>query len=142
MRLLALGTLLAAIVVGGCTLSTTATPVPSRATPVADVPLRAKVVWDGSYQRDIQPIFNAYCVQCHRPGRAENGLRLDTYEGTMKGTQFGAVVVPGSATRSTLVAVIQGTASLEIRMPHEERQLSPNRIQNVVLWIEAGAPKD
>ncbi|MCL4535595.1 MAG: c-type cytochrome [Bacteroidetes bacterium] len=104
--------------------------------------MRAKLVWDGSYVRDIQPILDQYCVQCHGPGNPANGLRLDTYEGVMKGTQFGPVVIPGSPGSSTLVAVIKGTAAPEIRMPHQGRQLSPNRIENITLWIEAGAKKD
>ncbi len=107
-----------------------------------DAPLRARLAWDGSYSADIQPIFSQYCVQCHGPDNPANALRLDSYEGVLKGTQFGPVVVPGSPSSSTLVAVIQGTAAPEIRMPHQGRQLSPARIQNITLWIEAGAKKD
>lgn len=105
----------------------------------ADVPLRAKTVWNGDYLQDIQPIFDEYCIQCHGPNKAENGLRLDSYQGVMKGTQYGPVVVPGFPGASTLVSVIQGTAAPEITMPHKDRRLSPNRIHNVVLWIEDGA---
>ncbi len=112
------------------------------ATAAPDVPLRAKLIWDGHYTQDIQPIFNQYCVQCHGPDNPANGLRLDSYDGVMKGTQFGPVVVPGSPSSSTLVAVIQGTAAPQIRMPHQGRQLSPNRIQDITLWIEAGAKND
>lgn len=124
----------------GCqSIASQATPTDSSS---VDVPVRAKLVWDGSYVRDIQPILDQYCVQCHGPGNPANGLRLDTYEGVMKGTQFGPVVIPGSPGSSTLVAVIKGTAAPEIRMPHQGRQLSPNRIENITLWIEAGAKKD
>ena len=104
-----------------------------------DVPLAAKTVWAGSYGHDIQPIFDQYCVSCHGPTRAENRLRLDSYQNAMKGTQFGPVITPGSPTQSTLVSVITGTADPKIRMPHEGQRLTRNRIQNVVLWIEAGA---
>lgn len=120
-----------------------AVPVSSAASPKpADVPLRGELRWTGSYAQDIQPTFNAYCVPCHGPTKAENGLRLDTYEGVMKGTRYGAVVTPGSATSSTLVWVIQGLAAEKIRMPHEGAKLTPNRIQNIILWIDAGAKKD
>jgi len=109
--------------------------------PEADVPLAARTVWAGTYDRDIQPIFDQYCVGCHGPSRAENGLRLDSYEHTLTGTQYGPVIIPGSPETSTLMAVIQGRADSKISMPHEGRRLTPNRIQNIQLWIAAGAPE-
>ena len=122
----------------------TACATPSAATPTLppDVPLRSQLVWRGSYAQDIQPVFQEACVECHGPARAENGLRLDTYEGVMKGTQYGAVVKPGSAAASTLAYVIQGTAPQQVRMPHQGVRLSPNRIQNIILWIDAGVPRE
>ncbi len=124
------------------TLGTTAGQA-GRAKPTpTEVSILGELTWTGSYARDIQPIFDEYCVHCHGATLAENGLRLDTYEGVMQGTRGGAVVQPGLASGSTLVWVIQGLAAAEIRMPHTERPLSPNRIQNIVLWIDAGAPED
>lgn len=105
-------------------------------------PAAAKVVWNGSYARNVQPIFDQHCVSCHGPSRAENGLRLDSYDGVMKGTQFGAVVVPGSPTTSALESVVIGTASTAIRMPHGGQRLGDVEAQNITLWIQAGAPRD
>ncbi len=127
----------------GCVGSNPGSPASSPAqSPDADVPLAARTVWAGSYARDIQPIFDQYCVSCHGASLAENGLRLDSYDGTVRGTQHGPVVVPGSPGTSTIAMVIQGNADPRIRMPHEGRRLSKNRIQNTLLWIEAGAPND
>ncbi|HLC06311.1 MAG TPA: c-type cytochrome [Anaerolineales bacterium] len=109
------------------------------ATPT-EVAVHGQLTWTGSYARDIQPIFDAYCVRCHGAEVAENGLRLDSYQGAMQGTRSGAVISPGSASSSTLVWVIQGLAAPQISMPHAERPLSPNRIQNIVLWIDARTP--
>jgi hypothetical protein len=108
----------------------------------SDVPLAARTVWAGSYSQDIQPTFNQYCVSCHGPSVAENGLRLDSYGNVMKGTTGGQVVIPGSPATSTLMTVIQGTADPKIQMPHNARRLSPNRIENIRLWIQAGAPSN
>ncbi len=105
------------------------------------VPPAAKVVWSGSYANNIQPIFDQKCVSCHGPGRAENGLRLDSYEGVMKGTQYGPVVIPGSPTTSALESVVIGTAAPSIRMPHGGQRLTEQEVQNITLWIEAGAPR-
>ncbi len=143
MRLRAIGLVLALGlafgVLVGCAVGP-ATVAPVAPPPESDVPLAAKTVWAGTYPRDIQPVFDQYCVSCHGPARAENGLRLDNYQNVMKGTQYGPVVVPGSPAQSTLVSVITATADPKIRMPHEGQRLTRNRTQNIVLWVEAGAP--
>ena len=124
-----------AIVVSGCRVA--ATPPP---TPVPSAAPAGKLVWSGSYAKNIQPIFNQNCVSCHGPSKAENGLRLDSYADVMKGTQYGPVVVPGSPTTSALMSVINGTASASIQMPHGKQPLPSQDIQNIMLWIQAGAP--
>lgn len=131
------GTFLAAVLLaGGCGSAPAARPLTP--TPIG-APPAAKVVWNGSYARDIQPMFNEKCVGCHGPSRAENGLRLDSYDNAMKGTQFGRVIVPGSSTTSALVSVVRGTADPSIRMPHGGQRLTDQQVQNIVLWIDAGA---
>ena len=112
------------------------TPTPVRVQPAA------KLVWNGRYADNIQPIFNLRCVSCHGPNRAENGLRLDSYAGVMKGTQYGPVVTRGSPSGSTLVAVLTGSTDPSLRMPHGEQRTSEQELQNITLWIEAGAPPD
>ncbi|MBI2953155.1 MAG: hypothetical protein HYY30_02495 [Chloroflexi bacterium] len=116
-------------------------PAPSSASSSSDsdVPLRLRTVWAGSYKDDIQPIFNQYCAECHGTKRAENGLRLDTYEGVIAGTKFGPVVIAGSSGTSALLFVLDGTAASEIQMPHEARRLSRNRLANIRAWVDAGA---
>ncbi len=128
--------------VTGCVGSGSLAAGPTNLPAESDVPLAAKTVWAGTYGHDIQPVFDQYCISCHGPNRAENGLRLDSYQSAMKGTQYGPVVVPGSPSQSTLVSVIAGTADPRIRMPHEGQRLTRNRMQNIVLWIEAGAPSN
>jgi Planctomycete cytochrome C len=50
-----------------------------------------------SFSEDILPIFKGRCVSCHQAGGEgyeKSGLDLTTYEGLMKGTKFGAMVIP------------------------------------------------
>ena len=108
--------------------------------PTSVVPPAGKVTWNGDYSTNIQPIFDTYCVQCHGPQRAENGLRLDSYQEVMKGTSNGPVVVPGQPSASALVSVLRGTTDPSIRMPHGGQRVSDQALENIVLWIEAGAP--
>src|SRR3990172_232611 len=89
-------------------------PAPARPPVAGEVPLKVEARWTGNYARDIQPVFDQYCVRCHGANLAENGLRMDSYEGVMKGTQFGSVVTPGAAGASTLAYVITRTAAHKI----------------------------
>lgn len=142
-KILAVGAAYAMILLlAACTLLATPTPQPPKPPVSGEVPLRVEARWTGSYSKDIQPIFDQYCVRCHGSNVAENGLRMDSYEGVMKGTQFGPIITPGAPGASTLVYVVQGIAAEKIRMPHQEPRLTVNRIQNIIYWIESGARKD
>ncbi|MEW6415550.1 MAG: c-type cytochrome domain-containing protein [Pseudomonadota bacterium] len=95
-----------------------------------------------TYQADIKPILDKNCVSCHipgGPGYEKTGLRLDSLEALMKGTKFGAVVVPGSSVSSTLYRVVSGQADPSIRMPHGQAALSEADVSKIAAWIDQGA---
>lgn len=95
-----------------------------------------------TYQANIKPLLDAKCVSCHVPGGAgyeKSGLRLDSYDAMMKGTKFGAVVVPGSSVSSTLYRLVSGQADPSIRMPHGQAALPDADIKMVAAWIDQGA---
>jgi hypothetical protein len=49
---------------------------------------------------DILPLLKWRCAGCHQSGGEgleKSGLDLTTYEGVMKGTKFGRMVIAGSA---------------------------------------------
>ncbi len=95
-----------------------------------------------SFNRDVFPILQQHCVECHQqggPGYQKSGLDMTSYEGIMKGTKFGAIVVPGSSFTSNLSVLIEGRARPEINMPHARKPLS--RWQRLLIrrWIDRGA---
>jgi cytochrome c553 len=95
-----------------------------------------------SYQTNIKPLLDAQCVSCHVPGGEgyeKSGLRLDSYEAMMKGTKFGAVVVPGSSISSTLYRLVSGQADPSIRMPHGQSALPDAEVAMIAAWIDQGA---
>src|SRR5436309_16024315 len=61
-----------------------------------------------SFQRDIQPIFEKYCVGCHGPDLKSNGLRLDSKQPAFAGGNSGAPIKPGNATDSALFRRVAG----------------------------------
>lgn len=95
-----------------------------------------------SFALDVKPILESRCVSCHQPGREgyeASGLDLTSYEGLMAGTQHGPIVVPGDPTTSNLNVLIEGRASPELLMPHDERPLL--RYQQLIIrdWVRQGA---
>ena len=95
-----------------------------------------------TYQANIKPILDANCIECHVPGGKgfkKTGLLLDSYDGLMKGTNFGPVVVPGSSVSSTLYRLVSGKADSSIRMPHGMGSLPESDVSTIAAWIDQGA---
>jgi mono/diheme cytochrome c family protein len=95
-----------------------------------------------SFAEDVFPIFKGRCVDCHRPGGAgyaASGLDLTTYEGLMKGTKHGPMVIPGDPDSSNLIWLLDWRASPELRMPHGTKKLSTCDRTEIRRWIREGA---
>jgi hypothetical protein len=95
-----------------------------------------------SFSEDILPILQGRCVSCHQPGGAgfeKSGLDLTTYEGLMKGTKFGAMVIPRDPEGSNLMWLLDWRASPEVRMPHGKKKLSICDRNAIRAWIREGA---
>jgi mono/diheme cytochrome c family protein len=95
-----------------------------------------------SFSEDILPIFKGRCASCHQSGGAgyeKSGLDLTTYEGLMKGTRFGAMVVPRDPEGSNLMWLLDWRASPEVRMPHGKKKLSTCDRNAIRAWIREGA---
>src|SRR3954464_11876594 len=59
-----------------------------------------------TYAKDIRPLFEASCFRCHGEERHKAGLRLDSLEGALKGSEDGKVILPGKSQESPLVIAI------------------------------------
>ena len=95
-----------------------------------------------SYSQDIVPIFKGWCISCHQPGGQgykASGVDLRSYSGLMKGTKYGAVVIPGQPDSSTLIALVYGRTSPKIRMPFGHKPLPTCLRDELWSWIFQGA---
>jgi hypothetical protein len=95
-----------------------------------------------SFHEDVFPIFKGRCVDCHQPGGQgyqASGLDLTTYEGLMKGTKHGPMVIPGDPDSSNLMWLLDWRASPELRMPHGSKKLSVCDRTEIRRWISEGA---
>jgi mono/diheme cytochrome c family protein len=89
-----------------------------------------------SFARDVAPVLNRWCVACHGPEEAEADLRLDSYEGALKGGDDGPVIAPGDPTNSQLLAQIE--RRVRPPMPPKKR-LPRDPVVTIRTWIASGA---
>ena len=90
------------------------------------------------FARDIQPLFEKHCYECHGPKKQEAGLRLDQRAAALAGGDLGRDIVPGKSGESLLVAAIGGTTDEVSRMPAKGEPLSADQIALVKRWIDQG----
>jgi hypothetical protein len=95
-----------------------------------------------SFSEDVLPLLKFRCASCHQPGGEgyeQSGLDLTSYQGVMKGTKFGPMVVPGDPETSNLMRLLDWRVAPEIRMPHGKKQLSICDRDTIRTWIWEGA---
>ncbi len=85
-----------------------------------------------TYENYVGPLVTTQCGACHGD-LATAGLKLTTYEGIMKGSSNGAVIIPGDSANSLLVQV-QSTGKHFANLAVEE-------LEAIKQWIDAGAPE-
>ncbi|MGC2048282.1 MAG: c-type cytochrome domain-containing protein [Gallionella sp.] len=103
----------------------------------------ALAVEEVSYKKDIRPILDDYCLNCHKPGGKgykKSGLDVRTYKSLMKGTKFGTVIKPGDSYTSILIQVVDGRVHSSIKMPYGmEGSLAKGKIELLRKWVQQGA---
>jgi len=97
---------------------------------------------EASFSRDVLPILRDNCASCHQPGGEgykKSGVDLTSYKGVMKGTKYGAMVVPGDPESSNLVSLIEWRTQDAIHMPHGRGQLPIKLRETIRRWVQEGA---
>ncbi len=94
------------------------------------------------YLKDVQPILEAFCYECHGEDRSrrEADLRLDIKEAAFKDLGGFPNIAPGDPDDSELYIRVS-SEFLEMRMPPYEAgtQLTEEQIETIRLWILQGA---
>jgi mono/diheme cytochrome c family protein/uncharacterized membrane protein len=95
---------------------------------------------DSFYARRIHPLLDSHCVSCHGAGKVQGGLRLDTYEGLLRGGKSGPAVVPNQPEKSMMLTRVTLPATDKHFMPAEGRTpLGPDEIASIRAWVQQGA---
>jgi mono/diheme cytochrome c family protein len=91
------------------------------------------------FHREIKPLFEAKCYQCHQGAKVKGGLRLDLRaEALLGGNADGPALVPHQPANSPVLKRLLTTDPDE-RMPAMSDPLAPADIELVRRWIAEGA---
>jgi len=96
------------------------------------------------YKRDIMPIFEKKCNDCHGNGKSKGGLRLDDPKAFQKRFAKNNVVVPGDWDGSYLFVAVSRRPGADDSMPPKAKKgdgksLTPDEVMKVAKWIYEGA---
>jgi uncharacterized membrane protein len=102
-------------------------------------PIMAKNV---SFDRDVLPILESRCVECHGAGRTRAGLRLDSLDHARSADEW--VIAPGDPDASDLVTRITLPETEDGTMPPDGPRLTDGEINTIRVWIASlsGVPAD
>jgi hypothetical protein len=89
------------------------------------------------YFKQIKPLLEAKCLQCHGPDKQKGKLRLDSREALLKGGDSGPAVVPGDPEKSLLIQAVRHTHK-DVQMPPKEK-LKDEQIAALTRWVKDGA---
>ena len=112
--------------------------------------------WQGqtrpiSYLRDVQPVWDRHCVQCHAAGQEDKAkISLSRGRGLTFNVSYaelwtkGQLTVPGAGPSQTLAAKSWGSHPSKLvkvlRQGHYEVKLSAAEMESVVTWVDMNAP--
>ncbi len=89
------------------------------------------------FDRQVRPIIEARCLECHSAEKRKGGLSLATYGDALDGGRNGAVIRPGNSTGSLIVQRLLGR--VDPQMPKDEDPLPGAEIGLIRRWIDEGA---
>ncbi len=100
-------------------------------------PPEVTVQYDG-----VRRVFEAKCVSCHMGLDAARGLRLDSWESTIAGSDEGEAVIAYDAARSLLIELttklVDGPHPVEL----DAEGLTEDEVSLLSAWIDEGAPSE
>lgn len=91
------------------------------------------------FVKDVQPIFEAKCLECHNPNKVKGKLLMDTAANLLKGGDTGAGFVAGQPDKSLIVERIVLPEDHDDIMPPKGGPLAANEVAVIKQWIAEGA---
>lgn len=91
------------------------------------------------FEKSVRPVLAEHCYDCHGPKKHENGLRLDSREAVLRGSEYGLVVEAGKPVTSKLIKAIHHAPGVE-PMPKKGPMLKLEEISALEQWVQMGLP--
>lgn len=89
--------------------------------------------------KQVQPILETKCLECHRGSKAKGDLQLDTLAAAIKGGENdGAAITPGKPDHSAILMRVVSKDEDEV-MPPKGAKLTAAEVEALTTWIKEGA---
>ena len=90
------------------------------------------------YAKDVAPIFEKHCIDCHGSDVQESNLRVDLKASLLRGGDLGEpALIKEKGAESFLIQVVAG-ANEEFKMPPDGEGLTAAEISILRTWIDQG----
>lgn len=89
------------------------------------------------FETRVRPVLVEKCYSCHGAKKQRAGLRVDSREHLVKGSENGVVVTPGEPEKSLLVRALHYRGSP--KMPPQGK-LPDQEIEALTAWVKMGLP--
>lgn len=91
------------------------------------------------FVKDVRPIFQEHCYDCHAEDAQKSGLRLDVKSAAFTGgDNHGPDIIPGNAEKSPLIQFLLTDVEDQMMPPKGDR-LSPEEVRILTNWVNEGA---
>ena len=94
---------------------------------------------DIDFMKQIQPILEKRCYECHAAKKQKHKLRFDSGAAILKGGKDGPILVPGKPDESKIIKRISLPKDDDDIMPPEGDPLTKAQIELIKKWVAAGA---
>ncbi|MEM9017327.1 MAG: DUF1549 domain-containing protein, partial [Verrucomicrobiota bacterium] len=93
------------------------------------------------FENEIRPVLAENCYQCHAAKKAETGLRLDSRDAILRGSDYRKVIDLAEPAHSLLIKAVSHLDEKDVpRMPKGDEKLPEETILKLTRWIELGLP--
>src|SRR5690242_1578364 len=87
------------------------------------------------FETRVRPVLVNHCVGCRGPKKQMAGLRLDSREALLKGSDSGPVVLPGQPEQSGLLQAVRHDG--DVKMPPKTK-LPDSVVADLGAWVKMG----
>ncbi|MEM7145658.1 MAG: SUMF1/EgtB/PvdO family nonheme iron enzyme, partial [Verrucomicrobiota bacterium] len=92
------------------------------------------------FARDIKPILESACINCHGPDEQEGDVRLDTWAALQEEGDTGPILTPGDAEDSSIYWTTDLPDDDDLVMPPKKAdRLSEKQQELIKTWVNEGA---